>query len=91
MDAAAIQVIIDKAVALALANAAVNAPTPFTLVPGDRATHWNFSAGHGLKLFLNGTKALEDKFDSKQEHLNHFLNQLQDRAICVWMGRHHQH
>jgi hypothetical protein len=70
-----------QAAALGAAAAATN-PPKFTLHPGDGAVSapWDFTTGDGLKLFINGTKALTPVFDGKQTTLHQFLFMIRERA-----------
>ena len=54
----------------------------FAEVPGDAGDQpWDFTpGGDGVKLFKDATKPLEEKFDGKQQSLNHFLNAVSRRG-----------
>ena len=87
-----LQQLIQNAVALAIQGLPPAVPAP---VQGTAATvtttyaiesggagvdTWDFMTGDGLKLYLNGTKPLEVKFNGKQENLQHFIDAIADRA-----------
>jgi hypothetical protein len=92
LDQAGLQALIQNAVQQALLAAQQQQqqqppppppPVPaFALVPGEGpATQpWDFTKGDGLKLFLNGTKGLDIKYDGSQEKLTAFLEQVSNRA-----------
>ena len=72
-------------VATAVAAALAARPAPRTKhneVPGGSSTTdtWDFSEGHGFKLFINSTKAIEPLFNGEQSGFKHFLRQINDRA-----------
>jgi len=80
MTQAQLEQLLAAAVASAI-TANRTAPT-YNEVPGgnDANAIWDFSAGDGLKLFLNSTKPIDPIFDGKQSGLRYFLRQINDRA-----------
>jgi len=83
-----LRTIVATAVAAALAARPV-AATKYNEVPGGSSTTdtWDFSEGHGFKLFLNSTKPIEPLFNGEQSGFKYFLRQINDRAETFgWKG-----
>jgi hypothetical protein len=95
-DAAAIQLLIDAAVAQAVANYVQNLPAPanpvgagqpvapvYSISPaGDTNTPWDFNSAHGLKLHQVVTTAITPLFDGTEGKLAVFLWTIRARADC---------
>eukprot|EP00797_Seminavis_robusta_P026615 Sro487_g152930.1 n/a (451) ;mRNA; f:41328-42680 len=92
MDPAAIQALVQAAVAAALLNPAViNAirppaapapvPVPFSITPaGAGNTPWDFTSANGIKIFMASTAPLSVAYDGNENGLRDFLRKIFQRA-----------
>ena len=98
MDAAAVQVIVDAAVAAAIALQANNMPVPpvppvvgaFSLTPGvvNMLAPWDYSTSEGIKLFFQSTAAVKPSYDGTETSLKMFLKAISAKAK-TWLGQFH--
>jgi hypothetical protein len=90
MDAAAVQAIVDAAVAAAMAVQANNMPAQpappaaaaFSLTPGvvNMQAPWDYSTSEGIKLFFQSTAAVKPLYDGTETSLKMFLKSIDAKA-----------
>ncbi len=90
MDKAAVQAVVNAAVAAAMALQAQNMPPPpppppavvFSLTPGvvNMLAPWDYSTSEGIKLFFQSTTAIKPIYDGAEKSLKMFLKAISAKA-----------
>ena len=90
MDEAAVQAVVNAAVAAAMALQAQNMPPPpqpppavvFSLTPGvvNMLAPWDYSTSEGIKLFFQSTTAIKPIYDGAETSLKMFLKAISAKA-----------